>query len=124
MEIKKETTKQKFERIWGGIDYHMDELARFFLEYENDPFLETEYGKKMEEYSKVMTTTYLMGKMMSARNKVSDFIGMMMGMNDEEANEKIEETKKPEEKGKEAFSMEDMLKSVFGMDDKKEDKEP
>lgn len=124
MKIKNETTKQKFERIWGGIDYHMDELARFFLENEGDPFLETEYGKKMEEYSRTMSAAYLMGKMMTARNKVSDLIGMMMGMSNEEPK-KTEETKKPEE-GKETFSMEDMLASMFKMngDNKKEDEEP
>ena len=123
MKIKEESTKEKFERVWKGLDYHMDELARFFLENEKDPFLETEYGKEMKEYSKKMSTSYLMGKITMARKNVSDFISKMMcvGNDDEEPKE----TEKPEEKGEETFSMEDMLNSIFKMNnDKKEDKEP
>ena len=133
MGIKKETTKEKFERIWKGIDYHMDELARFFLECEEDPFLKTDYGKKMEEYSKSISAAYLMGKMTMARNKMSDLLTRIMCVDDDD--EKPKETEKPEEgkepketekpeEGETTFSMEDMLKSVFGTEDKKEDKEP
>ena len=121
MKIKEESTKEKFERIWKGLDYHMDELARFFLENEKDPFLETEHGKKMEEYSKAMSAAYLMGKMTMARKNVSDLITRMMCVDNDDEPKK---TEKPEE-GEKTFSMEDMLKSVFGTnEDKKEDKEP
>ena len=121
MKIKEESTKEKFERIWKGLDYHMDELARFFLENEKDPFLETEYGKEMEEYSKKMSGAYLMGKITAARKNVSDFITKMMCVDDDEEPKEIE---KPKE-GEKTFSMEDMLNSVFKMNnDKKEDAEP
>lgn len=123
MKIKEESAKEKFERIWKGLDYHMDELARFFLENEKDPFLETEHGKEMEEYCKKMSAAYLMGKITMARKNVSDFITKMMRVDDDD--EKPKETEKPEEKGKETtFSMEDMLSSIFGKDNKKEDEEP
>ena len=121
MEIK-ESTKRKFEKIWNGLDYHVDELSKFFLENENDPFLKTEFGKKMEEYSKSLCAAYVLGKMTMARDKVSNFITKMMSVDDDD--EKPKETEKPEEKGKETtFSMEDMLSSIFGKDNKKEDEE-
>lgn len=122
MEIKEKSTKEKLERIYSGLDYHMDELSRFFLENEEDPFLKTDYGKKMEEFSRTMSAAYIMGKLMMTRNKMKDFITKMMCVNDDD-DEEPKETEKPEE-GKETFSMEDMLKSVFGKDDKKEDAEP
>ena len=119
----KETEKQEFERIWEGLGYHVNELAKFMNEHEEKSFFgNKENEEKMRKYAEGIICAYYLGIRVITRNKMSDLMSMILGGVESKETEKTEETEKPEEKGEETFSMEDMLKSVFGMNDK--DKEP
>ena len=119
----KENEKQEFEQIWNGLGYHVNELAKFMNEHENNCFISNEENEtKMKRYVEAIICAYYLGVRVITRDKMSGLMSMIFGGMESKETEKTEETKKPEE-GKETFSMEDMLKSVFGMNDKK-DEEP
>ena len=119
----KENEKQEFERIWNGLGHHVNELAKFMNEHENKCFISNEEDEaKMKKYVEGIICAYFLGVRVITRNKMSDLMSIILGGIESKETEKTEETEKPEEKGEETFSMEDMLKSVFGMNDK--DAEP
>ena len=120
---KENEKKKELEQIWEGLSYHVNELAKFMKENEKESFFGNEENeKKMRKYAEGIIAGYYLGMRIITRSKVSDLMSMILG--GMESKEETEETKKPEE-GEKAFSMEDMLKSVFGTnEDKKEDAEP
>lgn len=126
---KENEKKKELEQIWDGLSYHVNELAKFMNENEKESFFGNEENeKKMRKYAEGIICAYYLGMRIITRSKVSDLMSMILGgMESTEETKKPEEgkeTKKPEE-GETTFSMEDMLKSVFGMtEDKKEDTEP
>lgn len=117
----KENEKQEFERIWNGLGYHVNELAKFMNEHENNCFISNEENEtKMKRYVEAIICAYYLGVRVITRDKMSGLMSMIFGGMESKETEKTEETKKPEE-GEETFSMEDMLKSVFGMNNKDEE---
>lgn len=88
------TTREELRDIWRGFTYHCSELSRFMVEHGSDPYFKTDEGLEMAGRVLKMTGEHLIGLI---------------------ALEKPEE-KEPEkeEKGKDAESMEDLLKSMLG----------
>lgn len=118
----KENEKQEFEYIWNGLSYHVNELAKFMNEHKKESFFgDEENEKRMRKYADGIICAYYLGVRVITRSKMSDLMTKILGGGTE--SKETEETEKPEEKGKESFSMEDMLSSIFGMNNK-EDKEP
>lgn len=121
MPIKGNEKKKELEDIWNGLGYHVNELAKIMNEHEKESFFENEEDeKKMRKYAEGIICAYFLGMRIITRSKMSDLMSMILG--GMESKEETEETEKPEEKGEKTFSMEDMLSSIFGMNDK--DKEP
>ena len=121
---KENEKKKELEQIWDGLSYHVNELAKFMNEHEKESFFGNEENeKKMRKYAEGIICAYYLGMRIITRSKVSDLMSMILGGMKTEETEETEETKKPEE-GETTFSMEDMLKSVFGTEDEKEDAEP
>ena len=121
---KENEKKKELGQIWEGLGYHVNELAKIMNEHEKESFFENEEDeKKMRKYAEGIICAYFLGMRIITRSKVSDLMSMILGGMESKETEKTEETKKPEEKGEETFSMEDMLSSIFGMNDK-EDEEP
>lgn len=122
MPIKENEAKEELEKIWSGLAYHVNELAGFMNEHGKESFFgDEENEKKMMKYAEGIICAYYLGTRIITRSKVSELMGMILGRT--ESNKETEETEKPEEKGEKTFNMEDMLSSIFGMNDK-EDEEP
>lgn len=118
MPIKENEKKEELEKIWSGLAYHVNELAGFMNEHGKESFFgDEENEKKMMKYAEGIICAYYLGTRVITRSKVSDLMSMILGGTESKETEEME---KPEE-GKKTFSMEDMLKSVFGMNNKDEE---
>lgn len=81
MPIKRDT-KREFKRIMDGMLYHCMDLTKFMAENINDPWFETEQGKRMRHYATDIAAKHAM-------------ISMEFILGDHKSEEDDGENKKP-----------------------------
>lgn len=59
----KNDTKKEFKRIMDGMMYHCMDLTKFMEKHVNDPYFETEQGKRMMKYATVICASHAMACM-------------------------------------------------------------
>lgn len=86
-------TLMELFKIWDGMVYHCSELSKFMAAHLNDPFFQTELGKRMQKHAIELSMAHVMGLM------------LIMG---EKNKNKEEQTEEPKEENR--FNFEDLLK--------------
>ena len=91
---EKKSTRERLEKMIEGLVYHCRDMTDFMSETVNDPYFDTEEGKKMRRYMVGILTNHVMA--------LTEF--MTSDMIEKKGNVESEESK---------FSLEDFLKDSF-----------